>query len=192
MRPSRQRTRQVGKGGEVNIIQKAIRYDRDIDLLNRQVEAFSELAGTNKKLYDSLWNELNNVMKEGFRLAVWISDTNKQLRVWKNVARQSHREYKILQKMLTKQVRIPARLRFHYGAARVEVLTGKPITWCRWEEGQFTLTGISKCNPKDTYNWKTGVIVAIENTTRMYLLKDARKELFESMFKKYPELRNYK
>jgi len=83
----------------------------------------------------------------------------------------------------------PARLRFHYGAARVEILTGKPITWCKWEEGQFILTGVSKCNPKDTYNWKTGVIVALENTTRMHLTKDARKELFDAMFKKYPKLK---
>ena len=85
---------------------------------------------------------------------------------------------------------VPARLRFHTDKQKVEIFIGNPITVCEWEEGQFRLMGYSKRNPKDRYNWKTGAIVALENTTRINLTKDARKELFDAMFKKYPELKS--
>ena len=88
---------------------------------------------------------------------------------------------------------IPSRLRFKVDGRRFEIIIGNPVTQCDMRDGKYTHYSAvtSVCNPKDTYNWKRGAIVALENfADQHHFDRDLRKQCFESMFKKYPELRN--
>ena len=88
--------------------------------------------------------------------------------------------------------RIPARLHFKVDGRRFEIIIGNPVTQCDMRDGKYTHYSAvtSVCNPKDTYNWKRGVIIALENfTDQNHFDRDLRKQCFDSMFKKYPELR---
>ena len=89
--------------------------------------------------------------------------------------------------------RIPARLRFNVDHRRFEIIIGNPVTQCDMREGKYTHYNAvnSVCNPKDTYNWKRAAIVALENfVDQHHLGHDLSKLCFESMFKKYPELKS--
>jgi hypothetical protein len=137
----------------------------------------------NARGFKKAYNELAKITNDYYRNCKCTFDKNDLDSFWFTSWDSAYDMHDYKPKM------IPEKLRFHSGDARVEIIPGKPITWCKWEEGQFIHTGVSKCNPKDAYDWKKGVIVALENTLRDNATKQARVELFAAMFKKYPELK---
>jgi hypothetical protein len=89
------------------------------------------------------------------------------------------------------------RLKFSVGHNHIEIVVGNPVCTAQnynqvelLLNGDDTATAFSCCNPKDTYNWKTGVIQALENLCHFWKYdKMLTQSLFEAMFKKYPELK---
>lgn len=80
------------------------------------------------------------------------------------------------------------RLKFSVGHNHIEILVGNPITLFELFN-KITVRAYSQCSTKDIYNWKIGVIQAIENFCKQEnLSKKKRREIFKAMSKKYPEI----
>ena len=90
---------------------------------------------------------------------------------------------------------IGKRLKFSVGHNHVTIIVGNPVTYAEnyneFENGEEENTEwvVSKCSPKDTYNWKTGVVQALDNLCdEQEALKVLRRDLRKALEKKYPEV----
>jgi len=145
----------------------------------------------NRREYVKAINDLNDAL-DTFRCNCDFEEAYKFADTWLAASRLDYfksaydsRDYK--------PERIPPRLRFKVDGRRFEIIIGNPVTQCDMRDGKYTHYNAvnSVCNPKDTYNWKRGAIVALENfVDQHHLGHDLSKLCFESMFKKYPELRS--
>ena len=90
---------------------------------------------------------------------------------------------------------IGKRLKFSVNHQHILVIIGNPVTYC---SVSYSCKGkpievypsLSVCNPKDEYNWKIGVIQAVENMCKYWIGdKDITKSIFDALFNKYPELK---
>lgn len=91
------------------------------------------------------------------------------------------------------QEMIGRRLKFSVGHNHITIIVGNPVTYIQnfniTTEDKFGDTdwSVSVCSPKDIYNWKIGVIKALDNLCENYS-KDLRRDLRKAMAKKYPEV----
>jgi hypothetical protein len=83
------------------------------------------------------------------------------------------------------------RLKFSVGHNHITIVVGNPTTYIQNVnlENSADQWNISRCSHKDSYDWKTGVIKALDNLCdeakySQYMRRDLRKALA----KKYPEI----
>lgn len=85
---------------------------------------------------------------------------------------------------------IGRRLRFDIGHTHYIVIVGNPVTYAEvWDSGaEEEDYSVSICSEKDDYDWKIGVIKAVEKLCDGYS-RSTTKNVFDKMFTKYPELK---
>jgi hypothetical protein len=155
-----------------NAIENIREYKESLDRLSKSLDTFrcncdfEEAYNLADNRYTSLrWNGRDKWIRSDFYLPPRKIDVNK----------------------------IPSRLKFSVGHNHITIIVGNPVTYCK-NNNQYTFThghGISVCNPIDNYDWKIGAIVALENLCDACRYeKPFRKQLFDKLFSKYPELRS--
>jgi hypothetical protein len=169
-------------------IQKICRYDKDVDLLNRQVNAFSELAAINKKVSDRVQLMLSEALRDR-DLHAKVADKWQEKLIDANKLKDQY--YQCAEKVLYENATLGRRLKFSVGHNHIEIIVGNPM--CIAKNYIHKIGGaeasVSVCNPKDTYNWKTGVIQALENLCEdCGYSKESRRDLRKALAKKYPEV----
>jgi hypothetical protein len=180
-------------------IQNIQKYDKDIDLLNRQVAMFSGLAGDNKKAYD-VAREKNNDLCARVQSAEAMRDHYKtQLESWESLAISKARELELMEKvadlwqqrLIDQNETIGKRLKFSVGHNHITITIGNPVTLCEnfiSNNGKLEWS-ISRCSRKDVYDWKQGVIYAVDNYCDEHKSAEKlRRDLRKALAKKYPEV----
>lgn len=95
-------------------------------------------------------------------------------------------------KVFVDYTRPPSRLRFSVGHNHVEIIIGKPVCLCKMHPATCSnyYAIASVCNPKDTYNWKTGAVQSLTNFLDFISAsREERGRYYAALFKKYPELK---
>jgi len=180
---------------------------RGYDVLERQVQAFYDLSGKNKSLYEreararKLAEYMRDRYKKVFLEAIHIIDKQKSLVVEKS------RELALMEKVadlwqekLIKKneeiMEIGRRLKFSVEHNNVEIIVGNPTTVCKVSMpsklgNNIDFYSVEICKPTDKYDYRIGAIKSLENLCKeRRIKKEVRKVLFEKLFKKYPELKN--
>jgi hypothetical protein len=84
------------------------------------------------------------------------------------------------------------RIKFSVGHNHIEIIIGNPTTYienCNTEKDMKFQWNVSRCSTKDTYNWKTGVIEALDNLCYHSEYADKlRRDLRKELAKKCPEV----
>lgn len=86
---------------------------------------------------------------------------------------------------------IGKRLKFSVGHNHITITIGNPITLCEnfISSNKKLEWSISKCSRKDVYDWKQGVIHAVDNYCDEHKSAEKlRRDLRKSLAKKYPEV----
>jgi hypothetical protein len=91
---------------------------------------------------------------------------------------------------------IGRRLKFSVGTYQITIIIGNPVTACYFKypnlvEGyDETFLVVSICHKNDIFNWKRGVIEALENMVKNWLgsAYGDQVEYFNALFTAYPEL----
>jgi hypothetical protein len=96
-------------------------------------------------------------------------------------------------KLIDQNSIIGKRLKFSVGHNHIEIVVGNPTTYienCNTEFEEFTYQWtVSRCSHKDTYNWKTGVIEALDNLcVQSEYSHKLQRDLRKALAKKYPEI----
>jgi hypothetical protein len=175
-----------------SIIQKIRDYDRDIDVLERQVTMFDELADTNKKAYDMACEKNNELcarvesaesMRDHYKRL--FEDLSRALGRQSSVIAEKSRDLELMTKVADNwqsrlidanilidsyreeeaRSMIGRRLKFSVGHNHVEIVVGNPVTACKLfnEVDSLYFDSFSLCNKKDQYNWKKGAIQSLTN-----------------------------
>lgn len=95
-----------------------------------------------------------------------------------------------------KELVIGKRLHLKIQNVRIEIIIGVPTTVCKVElvypiagDGRHLYSiGMSICSEKDEYNWRKGVIKALQDAIKQEE-RYVRNYIFLELFDKYPELR---
>ena len=173
-------------------IQKIRGYDKDIDLLNRQVDAFSELSRDNKKAYE-IACEKNNDLCARIQAVEAMRDHYKTIMTEALRDRDLHAKVadNWQAKLIDQNSIIGKRLKFSVGHNHVTIVVGNPVTYCQNLETDKERIGwsASMCSKKDVYNWKIGVIQSLDNLCeeKKYSQK-LRRDLRKALAKKYPDI----
>ena len=123
---------------------------------------------------------------------------------WKSIAREKAGELKLMekvadnwqQKLIDQNAIIGKRLKFSVGHNHITIIVGNPICVAEnynavkpLKNGRDCATAYSNPSKKDVYNWKTGVIQALENLCNFYEYpKTLRRDLRKALANKYPEV----
>ena len=194
-----------------SIIQKIRDYDKDIDLLERQVTMFDELADTNKKAYDMACKK-NNELCARVESAEAMRDHYKTVsETWQSTTISKSRDLELMTKVADNWQKklicvnkdyadatemIGRRLNFSVGTYQITIIIGNPVTACYFtypnlvEDYDETFLAVSVCHKNDTFNWKRGAIQSLENMIK-YWLGSAYGDPFyyyNALFTAYPEL----
>jgi len=116
--------------------------------------------------------------------------------LWMSIAISKARELEFMEKvadnwqakLIDQNAIIGKRLKFSVGHNHITITIGNPITLFE-SLNKITVRAHSQCSKKDTYNWKTGVIQAIENFCEQHeISKKQKREIMKALAKKYPEV----
>jgi hypothetical protein len=92
------------------------------------------------------------------------------------------------QRLIDQNETIGKRLKFSVGHNHITITIGNPITLIE-SFNKITVRAHSQCSKKDVYNWKIGVIQAIENFCEQHeISKKQKREIMKALAKKYPEV----
>jgi hypothetical protein len=98
----------------------------------------------------------------------------------------------IAEQVLCDNAIIGRRLKFSVGHNHITIIVGNPTTYienCNTEKDMKFQWNVSRCSTKDTYNWKTGVVEALDNLCYHSEYADKlRRDLRKALAKKCPEV----
>jgi len=165
---------------------------RDYDRIERKLS-------DKQKEFDSLWKEFGKSFDNGCQMVRVISDLHDRIASteemrdhYKTVFSETRNELVKQRSIINENNKILGRrLKFSVGHNHIEIIVGNPVTYAKniSSDGKKIEWDISRCSHKDTYDWKLGVRMALDNLCddRKYsdkLRRDLRKELA----RKYPEV----
>jgi hypothetical protein len=91
-------------------------------------------------------------------------------------------------KLIEQNAIIGKRIKFSVGHNHITITIGNPVTLIE-SFNKITVRAYSKCSHKDVYNWKKGVIQAVENFCEQHEISNKQKrEIMKALAKKYPEV----
>ena len=102
------------------------------------------------------------------------------------------------QRLIDQNETIGKRLKFSVGHNHITIIVGNPVCVAEnynpaepLKNGNDCATAYSNPSKKDVYNWKTGVIQALENLCNFNKYPQTlRRDLRKALAKKYPEVFN--
>lgn len=145
--------------------------------------------------YDGLEKEKDGYMKQGFelagKLAEALRDRDLHARTADNWMAKAKHANVIAEQVLWDNATIGRRLKFSVGHNHIEIVVGNPTTYIQNVnlENPADQWNISRCSHKDSYDWKIGVIKALDNLCdEVTYTKKLRRDLRKALAKKYPEV----
>jgi len=119
--------------------------------------------------------------------------------IWMSIAISKARELEFMEKvadnwqqrLIDQNETIGKRLKFSVGHNHITITIGNPATLCEnfiSNNGKLEWS-ISRCSRKDVYDWKQGVIHAVDNYCDEHKSAEKlRRDLRKALAKKYPEV----
>jgi hypothetical protein len=185
-------------------IQKIRGYDKDVDLLNRQVDAFSKLAGENKKAYEMACEKNNDLcariqavesMRDHYKTIMTEALRDRDLHalvadVWQQRLICVQKDYVDATEMIGK------RLKFSVGNDIITIIVGNPVTACYFEtpssvgDWNEEFLAVSICHKNDQFDWKRGAVESLENMIKKWIGNAycEPSQYYNALFTAYPEI----
>jgi len=156
---------------------------RDYDDLQSRCNSAEAMRDHYKELLEEVSRALG-------RQASIITEKSHELKLMSTVADVWQQRLICVQKdMMDATEMIGKRLKFSVGHNHFEIIVGNPVTYAKNCHSGSVDFAVSICSTKDQYNWKIGVISALEKVCHFWDYdKELTKAIFKALAKKYPEI----